>query len=136
MTNNTLTSFARIHLPNTITIARFIVDYVINSQSRQRLQTGQLHITTGRTDSGTNSVAAITPVYSQAIQMTGAETLMVTFSMSAVSGANTTEQIFDVQVTGNSSAGSAGHLQYAISHISDRFDGSLGEGQHAWVEPL
>jgi len=136
MTNNTPTSFARIHLPNAITIARFTVDYIINSQSRQRLQTGQLHITAGRTDSGTNSVAAITSVYSQAIQMTGAETLTVTFSMSAVSGAYTTKQTFDVQVTANSSAGSAGHLQYALSLISDRFDGSLGEGQHAWAEPL
>src|SRR5205814_1079836 len=105
-------------------------------QSRNTMQTGRLLITAARADSGNASVASLASVYNDNVAFAGSETLAVAFSLGAATGAANAEQTFDIQVTCNSSNASTGHLQYEIALQSDRFDGSLGEGQHAWVEPL
>lgn len=123
ITDNTITSFLTVTVPNGWIGGTIHLDVMVVSNNASRWRYSGQFIYIGRAANGATSVA-ITPYIPEVTLLTGAaETLTVTFEISAISGANNATQTFTVRVTIDTDANVVGYLHYVAELFSNQYGG-------------
>ncbi len=125
ITDNTLTSFLRVTVPNTYLGGIIKLDYIVVSEATSRWRMGGLFIYIARVVDVATQKASAVYITEQTLLGAGAETLAVTFTLSANSGADGATQTFDIQVTIDSSANQVGFIHYAAELLSAQYKTTL-----------
>lgn len=118
LVDNTLTSFLRVTVPNDYIGAVVKLDYIITSNTLSRYRMGGLYISIGRTLNAATSKGSIAYIAEQTLLTGAAETITVTFTLSANTGADNATQTFDVQVTIDVEATLVGFVYSAAELLS------------------
>lgn len=128
--DNVATGFLRITVPNEFNAFLLRIRWIAQHLGpNSRMQTGIVHVAGGRN----NGVVTATAIAEQGTQLganvEGAATITVTFSMSAVTGANSATQTVDVQIIGDTSANVTFNMSYAVEHLDMYGNGSSSSGR-------
>lgn len=124
--DNTLTSVVTVTVPNNYVEGQIRLDYVINNNGNaSRTYAGGRLITFGRRPDGATVKADFEYVAEQSVLAGGAETIAISWSLSANVGLDTAVQTFDIEVTCDSSDDSFSYVHFVATLIGSNYSDGI-----------
>ena len=123
--NNTQFVFASVVIPNSELNAIIEIPYTLNSADGQLVRTGRLRVNAARYGGYASVVTMSEEAAQVALQTVGTETIVASFAVGSISGANNAQQTVELKVTINSNLGNAGYIRGIATVQSSYFTNSL-----------
>jgi len=132
--DNTLADLITVTIPNSPCSGFILLEYIIKSNADRTAESGQIRVDINRRE-GSDTVFALATTLTGVEQQSGihAETLGVTFTVDAVSGASSAVQTFNIEVTVDSSVSGNPTIQFYGRLLSGDNVGSDASSEITWA---
>ena len=121
--DNTATGFITVTVVNSDFYGQIQVDYIVVSENFDRLNSGRIRIAIARFAGATVIISAVSEIDAQqTANSRGAETITLSFAISAVTGAAGATQTFTINFTADSSANVESEILYRAKLLSGRYN--------------